>query len=115
MFILVQEEFILNNQGGFSLIETMLGLAIFCMIFITLIPMTVELYDKAEKRKQSLHAMTINYEATVIHFTNPQLVNGEVELEGQIYHWKIEKDKVCTVYNEKREMRRSCVAYKNKE
>lgn len=113
--ILDLEESILNRQSGFSLIETMLGLAIFCMIFITLIPMTTELYEKAEKRKQSLHAMTVNYEATVIHYTNPQTTNGEIGLDGNTYRWKIEGKKVCTDYNEKQEMRRSCVVYKNKE
>lgn len=109
------DESTLNKQSGFSLTETMLGVAIFCMIFITLIPMTTDLYDKAERRKQNLHAMTVNYEATVVHYTKPQIVEGDLKLDGRTYRWKVEGNRVCTVYNEKQETRRSCVRYKNKE
>ncbi|MBQ0137707.1 MAG: type II secretion system protein [Kurthia sp.] len=111
MSILVQEESQLNKEKGFSLIETMLALAIFSMIFLTLLPMTSELYEQMEKRKMSYHAMTVNYDATIRHKNNPNQTEGFTLIDSVRYDWEIVNDQVCSSYTEFNEKRRSCVAY----
>lgn len=111
MSTLVQDELPLSNEVAFSLVETMLGLAIFCMIFLTLLPMTSELYEQMEKRKMSYHAMTVNYDAIILSRNNRQLKEGFLIIEGVRYDWKITNHNICSSYIEFDEKRRSCVTF----
>ncbi len=101
-----------NNQNGFSMMETMLALFFFSCIFLTIIPMTNDLYDQMQKRRMSLHAMHVNYEATKIYLKNPHQVQGEIQVDRSFYQWTIAAQQVCTTYLYKEERKSSCVKYK---
>lgn len=101
----------INNQG-FSLAETMLALSIFVIIFLTLIPMTLYLYENIEKSKKRLHAMISNYDGTILHSNDSSKISGFFIVEGVKYHWEIKDDKICTTYAEEVKVRTSCVQYK---
>lgn len=114
LFILGLGEWKLGKMTnrGFSLAETMLALSIFVVIFLTLIPMTLYLYDNIEKSKKSLHAMISNYDGTIIHNNSPSIINGEFIVDGIKYHWIIKDQTICTSYFEGEKVKSSCVQYK---
>lgn len=115
MFIWGQVESLSSNNEAFSLIETMLALAIFCMIFLTLLPMTNELYQQMENRKMSYHAMTVNYEGVILHISEQKIMKGKKIIEGIRYDWHIKDDHICSNYSRFNEKRSSCVKFEFKK
>lgn len=109
MFTWDQDGSPLNNKRAFSLVETMLALAIFCMIFLTLLPMTNELYQQMEQRKMSYHAMTVNYEGVILHNSEKKRMSGMKNIDGIRYDWIITNDKICSSYKRFNEKRNRCV------
>lgn len=109
-----QEELKLDNKNnrGFSLAETMLALSIFVVIFLTLIPMTLYLYENIENSKKRLHAMISNYDGTIIHNNIPSKFSGDFIVDGIKYHWKIKDQTICSSYVEGEKVKSSCVQYK---
>lgn len=100
------------DNEGFSLAETILALSIFVVIFLTLIPMTLYLYENMEKSKKRLHAMISNYDGTIVHTNNPSRNHGDFIVDGVKYHWQIKGDTICSTYFEGERVRSSCVQYK---
>lgn len=100
------------KNKGFTLVESLLGLTMFLMIFSTLIPVVQTMYRNIEIKKVKLHAMISNLDAVIEHSNNPDLVEGVFYIDGRKYEWFIDQEQVCTNYEIEGAGKTKCVNIK---
>jgi len=99
----------LNNNRGFSFVETILTVGILFLLFGTLLPFTNHMMVRLAEKKISLHiAITKNQAATSIMNGN---VTGIVILDGIDYSWEWNSPTLCVNYEFIEESNESCEMY----
>jgi len=99
----------LNNNQGFSFVETILTVAILILLFGTLLPLSNHMMVSLAEKKISLHiAITKNQAATSILNGG---VSGVVHLNGIEYSWEWNSPTLCVNYEFIGESNESCGMY----
>lgn len=86
------------KDNGFTLVESILGLTMFFVIFSTLIPIVHTMYRNIENKKVQLHAMISNLDAVIEHQNDSSKLNGMFLIENRRYSWYLSENRICTHY-----------------
>lgn len=101
------------KDRGFTLVESLLGLTMFFVIFSTLIPVVHTMYRNIEVKKVQLHAMISNLDAVIEHYNDPEKDSGFYIIDKRQYSWVLNENRVCTNYEIEGITNTKCVKIKH--
>lgn len=96
------------NEHGFSLVETILSVAIMMLLCGTLIPVSYTMKTNLYHKKLEVFATETAYEGLKIYHVK-QIHEGTKVIEGVVYHWTFDGQQVCVTFENTKEDRQKCI------
>ncbi|QUG42096.1 hypothetical protein KD050_02010 [Psychrobacillus sp. INOP01] len=98
----------MKNSHGFSWPETILSLSITFLISTTILPVVNSMIVQLEDKKRDYHSSLVMYEIAKL-YTAENIPTGAMQVDGVIYSYDINDEKICIDYEGMREEQRKCV------
>ncbi|PIC65313.1 hypothetical protein CSV79_01440 [Sporosarcina sp. P13] len=97
------------NEKGQSWPEAMLSLAIIMVIFSSLLPMAMKLTTSVVAKKHAMIAAQTSYQAAIYYRASGQ-TTGVRTHEDLDYHWTVNEEEICVLYENLRGASNHCVS-----